>query len=117
MARFKLPTITPTKNKSTFFATFVGIVHHSLKPLVLLPLSIGLDVLVFRKIFVRNIGVFVHHDAFLLGIHFCKLLRPGAKSVEMPRVIITTVEHSVPPRAPEAALEGVPLGVVLVGFL
>ena len=116
MARLELPTITPTKYISTLFATFL-FVHHSLKPLVLLPLFVGLDILIFWKIFVSNIGIFVNHNTFLFRIHFCKLLRPCAKSVEMPRVVITPVEHSVSPRAPEAALEGVSLSVVLVGFL
>ena len=51
MTWFEFPTITPTEHKPALLAAFL-FVHHSLKPLVFLPLLVGLDILVLGEIFV-----------------------------------------------------------------
>ena len=116
MTGFKFPTVTTTKYKTTLFTAFLFL-HHSLKPFVFLPLLVGLDILIFRQILVSHVCVFVLDNTFLLRIHFGKLFSTRAESIEMLCVVISSVKHPVSPGSPEAALEGVPLRVVLVGRL
>ena len=116
MAWFKLPTVTPTEHKPALLAAFLFI-DHSLEPLVFLPLLVRLDILVLGKIFVSNIGVLVYHDTLLLGIVLCKLLGSTTETIEVPRVVVGSIYHSVPPCASEAAFKGISLCIVLIGRL
>ena len=113
MTWFKLPTITPAEDKPTLLASLL-FVHHSLEPLVLLPLLVGLDILVLGEIFVCNVGILVYHHALLFGISLRKLLCSSTEIIEVARVVISSIDHSVSPCSPEAAFKGISLCIVLI---
>ena len=101
MAWFKLPTETPTEHKPTLLAALL-FVHHSLEPLVFLPLLVRLNILVLGEIFVCNVRILVYHHALLFGIVLCKLLGSTTQMVEVPGVVICAIYHSVSPCSSEA---------------
>ena len=115
MAWFVFPPITPTEDIATLLAPFLFL-HHALEPLVFLPLLVRLYILVLWQILVCNISILIYKDTLLFRIEFSKLLGSTAKLIEVPRIEVCSIQHSVTSGSSEATFKGISLRIVLIGW-